>query len=199
MAQLPTKNQQWVVAKIPTGQPSKDTWELKEVQIPSLQPGQILIKHLYISVDPYLRIMLTDVHPNPLKVGDLQHSGVVGEVIAKNQNDSFEIGDKVFRYDGWEQYSITDGKDCRKIDERVAPISTALGILGMVSLFAIFPNYCKPGMTAYFGTLEIGKVKEGETFVVSGASGAVGSLAGTQLRKYLNDKVKLRKSKDVGL
>ena len=133
MAQLPKKNQQWIVAKKPaTGIPSKDTWELKEVPIPDLQPGQILIKHLYISVDPYLRVLLMDTHPNALKIGDLQHSGVVGEVIAKNQNDEFEIGDKVFRYDGWERYSISDGKDCRKINEKIAPISTALGILGMV-------------------------------------------------------------------
>jgi len=160
---MSTKNQRWVIAKIPKGTPTPDCWKLEDIEMPTPKKGEVLLKHLYISVDPYLRYRLRTAKP-----GDVQVSGGIAEVIEVNENENFSKGDKVLIYSGWQRYSVSDGKGLRKINdiEKVAPLSAALGAIGM------------PGMTAYFGVLDVCKPKEGETFVVSTAAGAVGSIAG---------------------
>jgi hypothetical protein len=122
---------------------------------------------LYVSVDPYMRGRMNDVksYAPPVQIGEVMGGGAVGRVV-DSKNPQFAAGDFVEGLFGWQQYAVSNGKGVRKLDPALAPVSTALGILGM------------PGLTAYFGMLEIGKPRAGETVVVSGAAGAVGSIAG---------------------
>jgi NADPH-dependent curcumin reductase CurA len=135
--------------------------------VPAPKAGEILVRVLYLSVDPYMRGRMNDVksYAPPVQIGEVMGGGAVGKVVA-SQNPQFQVGYIVEGYFGWQEYAISNGTGVRKIDPAVAPISTALGVLGM------------PGLTAYFGLLEIGKLRQGETVVVSSAAGAVGSIAG---------------------
>jgi NADPH-dependent curcumin reductase CurA len=139
------------------------------VEAPVLQPnaGEMLIKSLYISVDPYMRGRMNDAksYAAPVEIGGVMVGGAVGEVIVSN-HPHFAVGDIVQGEFGWQQYTISNGKGVRKVDPSIAPVSTAIGVLGM------------PGLTAYFGLLDIGKPRPGETVVVSGAAGAVGGIVG---------------------
>src|SRR5882724_4055931 len=127
----------------------------------------MIVKSLYISVDPYMRGRMNDAksYAAPVEIGAVMVGGVAGEVVQSNHS-RFAVGDVVQGEFGWQTYTISNGKGVRKVDPKIAPISTALGVLGM------------PGLTAYFGLLEIGQLKPGETVVVSGAAGAVGSIVG---------------------
>jgi len=147
--------------------PSESDFKLVETPVPSPREGQVLLKILYLSVDPYLRGFMRSSHSyaSPIEIGQVMAGGTVAEVV-ESRNPKFQPGDIVESYSGWQEYALSDGSDLRKIDPSAAPISTALGILGM------------PGMTAYFGLLEIGQPKPGDTVVVSGAAGAVGSAVG---------------------
>jgi NADPH-dependent curcumin reductase CurA len=122
---------------------------------------------VYLSIDPYMRGRMSDArsYVPPVALGDVMEGGTVGEVVRSN-HPRFAAGDVVEGRLGWQEYAVSDGKGVRRIDPSIAPISTAVGVLGM------------PGLTAYFGLLEVGQPKSGETVVVSAASGAVGGVVG---------------------
>jgi NADPH-dependent curcumin reductase CurA len=155
------------LAARPQGAPAPEHFQLEEVQIPDPSEGQILVKNLYMSVDPYMRGRMRDAksYIPPFQIGEVLSGGAVGEVVASNHKD-FAVGDCVLGQEGWREYYLSDGTGQRKVDPQLAPLSAYLGVLGM------------PGITAYVGLLDIGKPKEGETVFVSGAAGAVGSLVG---------------------
>lgn len=155
------------LASRPDGMPAAGNFELAEVEVADPTAGQILVKNLYMSVDPYMRGRMRDVksYVPPFEVGKVMDGGSIGEVIA-SENDSFAVGEHVVGMQGWREYYLSDGAGQRKIDSTLAPLPAFLGVLGM------------PGLTAYVGLLDIGQPKEGEQVFVSGAAGAVGSLVG---------------------
>ncbi|MBX6394998.1 MAG: NADP-dependent oxidoreductase [Alicyclobacillaceae bacterium] len=161
------KNIQVQLASRPRGMPTLENFRFVEIPIPSAGPGEIVVKTLYLSVDPYMRGRMNDAksYVPPYPLDEVITGGVVGQVV-ESRHPSFSVGDIVVGTLGWQHYSLSNGEGLRKIDPSTAPISTALGILGM------------PGLTAYFGLLDIGRPKAGETVVISGAAGAVGSTAG---------------------
>jgi len=161
-------NRQVVLAKRPNGYPIESDFELIEKPIPKPGQGEILIRAIYLSVDPYMRGRMNDSQSSyapPVGERAVITGGVVGEVIESN-SDQFSIGDIVQCQLGWQDYGTMPENHVRKIDPDLAPISTSLGILGM------------PGLTAYFGLIDICRPSSGETVFVSGAAGAVGSLVG---------------------
>jgi NADPH-dependent curcumin reductase CurA len=164
---MSTMNRQILLAARPVGFPKESDFNLVESGVPTLGDGQILVRSIYLSVDPYMRGRMNDVksYAAPVAIGGVMGGGAVARVVQSN-NPAFKEGDIVEGMFGWQDYAVSDGQGVRKIDPALAPISTALGVLGM------------PGLTAYFGLLEIGNPQPGETVVVSGAAGAVGSLAG---------------------
>jgi hypothetical protein len=164
---MPRVNRQITLAARPTGLPKESDFKLIQSPVPNPGAGETLVRVLYVSVDPYMRGRMNDVesYTPPLQIGDVIGSGSVGQVAA-SQNSRFQVDDYVEGFFGWQEYAISDGQGVRKLDPSLAPVSTALGVLGM------------PGLTAYFGFLEIGKPRAGETVVVSGAAGAVGSIVG---------------------
>ena len=160
-------NRQWLLKSRPPGVPEAGNFELVEIPVPEPGDGEVLVRSVYLSLDPYMRGRMRDVksYVPPVQIGELMEGGGVGEVIASN-NPKFAKGDIVEGRLGWQEYALSDGASLRNVDPSLAPISTANGILGM------------PGMTAYFGFLDVGQPREGETVVVSAASGAVGGLVG---------------------
>jgi len=158
---------QWVLASRPPGEPSEENFALREVPIPTPGDGELLIRALYLSLDPYMRGRMRDVqsYAPAAKIGEAMTGGGVGEVAISTHPD-FRPGQIVEGPLGWQTHAVSDGTGLRTVDPTLAPISTALGVLGM------------PGMTAYFGLLEIGRPRQGETVVVSAAAGAVGALVG---------------------
>ena len=168
---LPTQNRRIVLANRPVGEPAETDFRLEEAAVPEPGPGQVLVKVLYLSLDPYMRGRMRDVasYAPPVELGDVMTGGTVGQVAA-SQASEFSVGDIVEGRLGWQEFAVVGAPLLRKIDPELAPISTANGILGM------------PGMTAYCGLFEIGRPKVGETVVVSAASGAVGQVVG-QLAK----------------
>ena len=163
----PNINRQFLLAARPVGMPKESDFQLVTAPIPALVEGQVLLRTLFLSVDPYMRGRMNGVRTyiDPINLGQVMLGGTVGKVV-ESTNPQFQAGDFVVGYWGWQEYAVSDGKGLRKLDPSVAPVSTALGVLGM------------PGMTAYFGFLEICEPKPGETVVISGAAGAVGSLVG---------------------
>jgi len=164
---LPSVNRQFILAARPVGMPKESDFRLVSAPIPALAGGQVLLRTVFLSVDPYMRGRMNGIrtYADPVDIGQLMIGGTVGKVV-QSQNPSFQVGDFVVGFWGWQEYAVSDGKGLQKLDASLAPISTALGVLGM------------PGMTAYFGLLDICQPKPGETVVVSGAAGAVGSLVG---------------------
>ena len=160
-------NRKIILAARPVGFPKESDFRLIEEPVRSLDQGELLIRIIYLSLDPYMRGMMTEnkSYIAPLRIDDLMVGGTVGKVLQSN-NPGFVKGDIVEGMLGWQEYAISDGNGLRKIDPKLAPISTALGVLGM------------PGLTGYFGLLDIAKPKPGETVMISGAAGAVGSVAG---------------------
>jgi NADPH-dependent curcumin reductase CurA len=158
---------QFRLAARPAGLPKESDFTLEQAPLSASQAGEVLVKTVYLSVDPYMRGRITGVrtYADPVNIGDVMVGGTVGEVI-ESGDWNFQPGDFVVGYWGWQDYAITPGAALRKLDPQSAPVSTALGVLGM------------PGMTAYFGFLDICRPQAGETVVVSGAAGAVGSLVG---------------------
>jgi NADPH-dependent curcumin reductase CurA len=147
--------------------PTIEDFRFEEGPLP--QPGidEVLIRALYLSVDPYMRGRMNDrkSYVPPYELGKVILGGAVGEVIL-SRADEFQVGDIVVGNLGWQTHAVAKAAQLRKVDEQLAPITTALGILGMT------------GLTAYFGLLDIGQPKAGETVVVSGAAGAVGTVVG---------------------
>ena len=166
-------NREFVLAARPVGLPKESDFALSESALPALADGQILLGTLFLSVDPYMRSRMTGIrtYADPVNIGQRMVGGTVGQVI-ESRNPRFQRGEIYDGYWGWQEYFISDGEKLRKLDPSLAPVSTALGVLGM------------PGMTAYFGLLDICKPQAGETVVVSGAAGAVGSLVG-QIAKIM--------------
>jgi NADPH-dependent curcumin reductase CurA len=156
-----------VLASRPNGEPTPENFRLEEGPVPAPGEGQVLLRTVWLSLDPYMRGRMSDAasYATPVPIGGVMEGGAVCEVVASN-NPAFAKGDIVFGQIGWQSHAISDGTGLKKIDPKLAPISTGVGVLGM------------PGMTAYTGLLEIGKPKAGETVVVAAASGAVGGLVG---------------------
>jgi NADPH:quinone reductase len=147
--------------------PKESDFQLIEAPIPALTQGQVLLRTLFLSVDPYMRGRMTGIrtYADPVDIGQVMVGGTVGRVI-QSTHPQFPAGNLVAGYWGWQAFAVSDGKGLQKLDSRFDPPSTALGVLGM------------PGMTAYFGFLDICQPKPGETVLISGAAGAVGSLVG---------------------
>jgi NADPH-dependent curcumin reductase len=156
-----------VLASRPVGEPKPSDFRIEETPIPTPGDGQVLLRTIWLSLDPYMRGRMSDgpSYATPVPVGGVMEAGTVNEVIASN-NPAFARGDIVLARAGWQTHALSDGRGLAKIDPKLAPISTAVGVLGM------------PGMTAYTGLLDIGKPQPGETVVVAAASGAVGSAVG---------------------
>lgn len=171
-------NKQIKLAKRPIGMPDASTWTLEENAIPEIKEGEVLIQHHYISLDPAMRGWLNDVksYIPPVGIGEVMRAGSIGEVVQSKNHANFKVGDIVTGWGGVQQYTVSDGKGYYAVDTNLAPMPTYISTLGM------------PGMTAYFGILEVGKIKEGDTVLVSGAAGAVGSVVG-QIAKIKGCKV----------
>ncbi|MBQ4802479.1 NADP-dependent oxidoreductase [Aquimarina sp. MMG015] len=161
-------NKQIILKNRPEGLPDKTTWELQENPIPEPKEGEVLIKHHYISLDPAMRGWMREgkSYIEPVELDDVMRAGSIGEVIKSNNHSKFNEGDFVTGWGGVQQYTVTNGDNWYTVDPKLAPLPMYIGTLGM------------PGMTAYFGILEVGKIKEGDTVLVSGAAGAVGSIVG---------------------
>jgi NADPH-dependent curcumin reductase CurA len=168
---LPKTCRHVVLARRPPGEVSEADFRIEDVAVPEPGPREVLVRVIYLSLDPYMRGRMRDAasYAAPVQIGEVMTGGTVGEVVASNHPD-YKVGDIIEDRLGWQEYAIGPGPAMRKIDPALAPISTANGVLGM------------PGMTAYFGLFEVGQPKAGETVVVSAASGAVGQVVG-QLAK----------------
>ncbi|RME94620.1 MAG: NADP-dependent oxidoreductase [Bacteroidetes bacterium] len=160
-------NKQLILRKRPIGLPAADTWSFEEKPVSEPADGQFLVRHHYISLDPAMRgwMNATRSYIPPVEIGAVMRAGSIGEVIA-SKHEAFAVGDVVTGWGGVQEYCLTDGQGWYKVDTKLAPMTAYIGTLGM------------PGMTAYFGILEVGKIKPGEVVLVSGAAGAVGSVVG---------------------
>ena len=170
-------NKSWILHKRPSGYPKSEDFRLVESEHPELLEGEILIESKFLSLDPYMRGRMNDTksYAPSVKLGDVMTGEAVGKVI-KSRNRKIKEGYFVNAHIGWQEYGKTDGNSVRIIDPNLAPISTALGVLGM------------PGLTAYFGLLNICKPLPGDTVVISAASGAVGAIVG-QIAKIMGCRV----------
>jgi len=167
---MPT-NTQILLDHRPTGKVSPANFRIVETPVPAPGPGQVLVRHTFLSLDPYMRGRLSDAksYAKPQEVGAVMQGEAVGVVEASN-NASFKPGETVLGRGGWQRYAVSDGRDLRVVDAKAIPIQAYLGPLGM------------PGFTAWYGLNKIIAPKAGETVVVSAATGAVGSVVG-QLAK----------------
>lgn len=173
----PKTHRRIVLASRPNGMVSPDNFRLEEAPTPEPGPGQVLVRQIVMSLDPYMRGRINAVAgyaPN-VQIDEVMTGGGVGEVVTSLHPD-FKAGDIVEGTLGWQEYAVPGLARLRKIDPEIAPISTANGVLGM------------PGMTAYFGLLHVGEPRPGETVVVSAASGAVGAVVG-QIAKLMGCRV----------
>jgi NADPH-dependent curcumin reductase CurA len=160
-------NHRFTLAARPVGMPKRSDWNYAAEPIPELADGQLLIKILYVSLDPAMRGWMNEgkSYVPPVGIGEVMRAGGLGRVV-QSKNPAFAVGDHVYGMLGVQQFAVNAGKGLTKVDPKLAPLPVYLGTLGM------------PGMTAYFGLLDIGKPKEGDTVVVSGAAGAVGMVVG---------------------
>jgi NADPH-dependent curcumin reductase CurA len=160
-------NRQIRLQRRPTGVPTPDDFAIVDVPAPVVEDGHVLRRTIYLSLDPYMRGRMNDArsYAAPVALGQVMVGGTVSQVI-ESRDPAFTAGDFVAGADGWQQCAASPAAGLRKLDPAIAPISTALGVLGM------------PGLTAYVGLIDIGQIKSGETVVVSAASGAVGSVVG---------------------
>lgn len=166
MSQSSQRNRRWVLASRPKGAPVAENFRLEEDQIATPGEGQVLLRTLYLSLDPYMRGRMSDApsYAPPVQIDEVMCGGTVSQVV-KSYNPDYAEGDLVVGYSGWQDYEISDGSGLVKLQETDHP-SWALGVLGM------------PGFTAYMGLLDIGQPKAGETLVVAAATGPVGSTVG---------------------
>ena len=162
-----TVNRRIVLASRPEGRPTAANFRLETAEVPEPGPGQVLLRVLWLSLDPYMRGRMSAAksYAEPVPIGGVMEGGTVAEVAASRHPD-FAVGDVVLARAGWQEFALSDGRGLRKLDPGAAPLTTALGVLGM------------PGMTAYAGLLFIGEPKPGETVVVAAATGPVGSTVG---------------------
>jgi NADPH-dependent curcumin reductase CurA len=155
------------LASRPEGWPTPDNFTVVEVPVPSPGPGQVLVRNLFISVDPYMRGRMNDVrsYAPPFTLGAVLDGGAIGEVIA-SADDSRRVGDVVLHGAGWREYAVLNAASTRVVDPALAPVTAYLSVLG------------GNGLTAYAGLLDVAAMKPGETVFVSAAAGSVGSLVG---------------------
>jgi NADPH-dependent curcumin reductase CurA len=161
------KNRRIVLASRPTGAPTKDDFRLEEAATPEPKEGEVLLRSIYLSLDPYMRGRMNDApsYAPPVAIDEVMVGATVCQVAA-SKNPDFETGEWVLAYSGWQLYAVSDGSDLTKLGKKPEKPSYALGILGM------------PGFTAYMGLLDIGKPKAGDTLVVAAAAGPVGATVG---------------------
>jgi NADPH-dependent curcumin reductase len=164
---MPQSAKRVVLVSRPVGEPKPSDFRIEDAAIPTPGNGEVLLRTIWLSLDPYMRGRMSEgpSYASPVPIGGVMEAGTVCEVMASN-NPGFTKGDIVLARAGWQTHSMSDGKGLTKIDPKLGPVSTAVGVLGM------------PGMTAYTGLLDIGKPQPGETVVVAAASGAVGSAVG---------------------
>ena len=164
---MSTINHQFRLAARPVGLPKPSDWTFTQEPVGEPKDGEFLVKILYLSLDPAMRGWMNEgkSYIPPVGIGEVMRAGAVGRVIA-SKHPKFAVGEHVSGSLGVQEYAISDGRGITKVDPRLAPLPVYLGTLGM------------PGMTAYFGLLDVGAVKSGETVVVSGAAGAVGTVVG---------------------
>ncbi len=160
-------NQQITLNSRPVGAPTLANFRFEKNAVPTPAAGQVLLRNLYLSLDPYMRGRMSDApsYAAPVAIGAVMEGGTVSRV-ETSQHPDYQAGDLVSGFGGWQQYSLSDGTRLIKLDSQMKEPSSALGVLGM------------PGFTAYMGLLDIGQPKAGETVVVAAASGAVGSVVG---------------------
>lgn len=160
-------NRRIILNSRPVGAPTTADFRLQRDAVPVAGKGEMLLRTLYLSLDPYMRGRMSDApsYIAPIGVGDVMEGGTVSRVVSSD-NPDFQPGDLVLAFGGWQDYSLSDGKGLTKLDPRMSNPSQALGVLGM------------PGLTGYMGLLDIGQPKAGETVVVAAASGPVGSVVG---------------------
>jgi NADPH-dependent curcumin reductase CurA len=160
------RNKQWLLASRPQGRVEESNFRLVEGEVPPVSEGQVLVKVLFLSLDPYMRARMDEArsYAPPQKVGEVMVGGTVGEVV-ESRNPRFPVGQLVVGSGGWQQHFVSDGSGLIPVDGRALPPSVYLGAVGM------------PGITAWYGLGRIGQPEEGETVVVSAAAGAVGSVA----------------------
>ncbi|WP_106160241.1 NADP-dependent oxidoreductase [Hasllibacter halocynthiae] len=172
-----TRNRRFVLAERPVGEPDDDTLRLEEEAVPEPGEGQMLLRNVYLSLDPYMRGRMSDApsYAAPVEIGETMIGGTVSRVVASNL-DGFEEGDWVSAFGGWQDYALSDGTGAINMGKSPENPSWALGVLGM------------PGLTAWAGLTQIGEPQEGETLVVSAASGPVGGTVG-QIGKILGCRV----------
>src|SRR5438128_3966927 len=169
---MQNRNRQVLLKRRPTGVPTTADFDIADGPIPNPGDGEVLVRGIYLSLDPYMRgrISVARSYAKPVEVGAVIEGRVVGQVV-RACDPSFREGDYVLGGYGWQLYSAVPGQGLLKLDPGQAPLSTALGVLGM------------PGLTAYVGLEEIGRPQQGETVVVSAASGAVGAVVGQLARR----------------
>jgi NADPH-dependent curcumin reductase len=174
---MENNNRQVVLKRRPAGAPTIGDFEIGAAPLPDPGPGEVLVRGIYLSLDPYMRGRMSAArsYARPVEVGAVMEGRVVGQV-ARSRDPGFSEGDYVLGGYGWQLYSVVAAQGLLKLDPSEAPLSTALGVLGM------------PGLTAYVGLSDIGRPQRGETIVVSAASGAVGTVAG-QLGKHAGARV----------
>lgn len=157
-------NRQVVLLKRPEGYPNENDFGLLESSVPEIADGEVLIRTLWLSIDPYMRGRISNmVSPHP--IGTVMPGGTVG-IVTSSKSNNVLVGSIVESPAGWQDYSVSNARSVRVVEEDNVPVSTALGVLGM------------PGLTAYHGLFEIGRPKAGDTLVVSAAAGAVGAVVG---------------------
>ena len=161
------KNQRVVLASRPSGAPTLENFRLENAPVRDLNDGEVLVKTLYLSLDPYMRMRMsdTDSYAEPVQIGEVMFGGTVGRILASRRK-GFSEGDLVTGYTGWQSLAVTDDPTLTRLPSKMAQPSLALSLLGM------------PGFTAYYGLLNIGKPASGNTVVVAAATGAVGSVVG---------------------
>ncbi|NMM42841.1 NADP-dependent oxidoreductase [Rhodospirillaceae bacterium KN72] len=163
-----TTNPTWILKRHSSGMPIPDDFSFEENAVPTPRTGELLVRTLWLSVDPYMRGRLSPAknYAAGAKIGDIMRGGGVGEVMA-SESSLFNVGDIVQADDfGWQPYTVVAADTALRLDPAAAPVQTSLGCLGM------------PGLTAYFSLLNVGRPKQGETVLISAASGAVGQIAG---------------------
>jgi NADPH:quinone reductase len=166
-------NKQIVLVSRPKGEPRMENFRMVETALPDVNEGEVRIRTLYLSVDPYMRGRMNEgkSYVPPFKLEEVIAGGAIGQ-IEESRHEKLKAGDFVSGSWGWQQYAVVDGAKLIKVDPAQAPLTAALGVLGMT------------GLTAYFGLLDIGKPQSGETVVVSGAAGAVGMIVGQIAKLY---------------
>lgn len=167
MSQSPQINRSFVLASRPFGAPTPDNFRLEQHPVPTPGNGEVLLRNIYLSLDPYMRGRMSDApsYAKPVEIDEVMTGGTVSRIEISN-NPEYQTGDWVVSHAGWQDYAISDGTGLIKLDSKFPHPSYALGILGM------------PGFTAYMGLLDIGQPKTGETLVVAAATGPVGATVG---------------------